>query len=279
MKLGINTLLWTAAFGAEHLPLLPKLKEAGFDGVEIARFDFTGFPAAEIRRALQAHDLGVTFCSAATGAHSLICEDAAQRARTIEFLKQGIATAAELGSDMLMGPFCSAVGYLCGRRRTDTEWQRAIEGLQALTETLDAHQVTLVLEPLNRFETYFLNTTADAIALCEAVNHPRVKLMVDTFHANIEEKCIGEAIRNAAPYLHHVHTCENDRGIPGTGHIEWTSIFRALQTIRYDRWVVIESFGAAIPEIAAAACIWRDLAPNSEDIALQGVQFLKQHLA
>src|SRR5579883_1860819 len=215
MKLGINTLLWTAAFDRSHLDLLPRLKEAGFDGVEIARFDFAGFPAAEIRRSLAANDLGVTFCRAATGAHSLICDDVGQRQKTIAFIKEGIAQAAELGSDMLMGPFCSAVGYLCGRRRTDQEWQRAVESLHSLTETLDQHGVTLVLEPLNRFETYFLNTTADAVALCDAVGHPRVKLMVDTFHANIEEKCIGEAIRQASHYLHHVHTCENDRGIPG----------------------------------------------------------------
>jgi D-psicose/D-tagatose/L-ribulose 3-epimerase len=115
--------------------------------------------------------------------------------------------------------------------------------------------------------------------LCEAIDHPRVGILFDTFHANIEEKNLGLAFRKVAPHLKHVHTCENDRGIPGTGHVEWDDVFAALREVKYDRWLTIESFGFALGELSAAASIWRDIAPTPESIAFEGVKFLKKHMA
>ena len=275
MKYGINTLLWTAGFDTSHLELLPRFREKGFDGVEIARFDFAGFPAAEIRRRCEREGLQPILCSAATGDLNMTSPDEEVRRRAREFLMAGIQTAAELGADTFVGPFCSPVGYHTGQRRTEDEWQRAVEGLQSLGPLLDAYGVTLANEPLNRFETHFLNTAADAIRLCDEVNHPRIGILFDTFHANIEEKRVGAALEQTARWLRHVHTCENDRGIPGSGHVEWDAVFEVLSRIGYGRWVVIESFGSRIPEIAKAACIWRDLAPSSEAIAFEGLAFLK----
>ena len=273
MRFGVNSLIWTAAFDRSHLPLLDKVRAMGFDGIEISRFDFEGFPAAEIRSALDGAGLECTFCTALTGSLSLVCDDGGARRHTADFLRRAIETVGEL--KVLMGPLCAPVGYLPGRRRTAEEWQRAVEGLQSLGETLDTAGVTITLEPLNRFETFFLNTAADAVRLCDEVGHPRVKIAFDTFHGNIEEKSLGDAIRTLGPRLGHVHTCENDRGIPGSGHIEWREVFAALRETGYDGWLVIESFGAHMPEIAAAACIWRDLAPSSDDIAADGVRFLR----
>ncbi len=275
MKYGINTLLWTAAFDLSHLPLLPKLKEQGFDGVEIARFNFDGFPAAEIRKNLESNGLECTFCSALTGEVSLVAESASVRRTALEFLTQGIETAAQIGADVFVGPFCAPVGYLPGRRRTGDEWKRAVEGLQSLGDALVRNNVTLAVEPLNRFETYFLNTAEDGARLCEEVGHSRIGILNDTFHCNIEEKSVGDAFRKLGRHLKHVHACENDRGVPGSGHVEWQDVFLALSEMRYEGWMVIESFGSRIPEIAAAACIWRDLAPSSESIAFDGLRFLK----
>lgn len=275
MKFGVNSLLWTAGFDRSHLALLGKVRQMGFDGIEISRFDFDGFPAREIRSAAEGEGLECTFCSALTGSLSLVSDDAAVRSRALEFLRRGIETAAELGATNFMGPFCAPVGYLPGRRRTEAEWKRAVEGLQELGGTLEAAGVTLTVEPLNRFETYFLNTAADAARLCDEVGHPRVKIAFDTFHGNIEEKSLAEAIRTLGARLGHVHACENDRGVPGSGHVEWAAVFAALRDVGYQDWVVIESFGSQIPEIAAAACIWRDLAPSADDIARDGVRFLR----
>ncbi len=276
MKFGVNTLLWTAGFDRPHLPLLAQIKAAGFDGVEISRFDFAGFPSADIRRAVESNGLACTFCSALTGSMSLVSDDAGVRSQARTFLLDGIQTAADLGAKIFTGPFCAPVGYLPGRRRNEDEWKRAVEGLRSLGDALDANGVTLTIEPLNRFETYFLNTVEDAVRLCNEVNHPRLGILCDTFHANIEEKDLGAAYRRLGSHLKHVHTCENDRGIPGSGHVEWQSVFEALRDLKYDGWLVIESFGFSIKEIAAAACIWRDLAPSVEAIAFDGLKFLKR---
>jgi len=278
MKYGANALIWTANFTRDHLPLLSEIKRHGFDGVEFPMFDPGNFAVHEIRKGLEENGLECTCCGAMPGGTSVFSEDASVRQKARSFLEDCIKMAAEAGAQIFAGPFYSPVGYLPGRRRTTDEWKRAVECYQSLGTVLQEHDVVLALEPLNRFETYFLNTAADAAALCDQVGHPNVGILFDTFHANIEEKNIGEACRAAARHLKHVHTCENDRGIPGSGHVEWNALFQALRDIRYDGWLTIESFGFSIREIAAAASIWRDLAPTPESIAFDGIEFLKQNM-
>ncbi len=275
VRFGVNTLLWTAGFDESSLPLLPRIRNWGFDGVEIARFAFDDFPAAKIRQAIKDEGLGCTFCSALTGDLSLVSAEASTRARTLDFLKQGIETAAELGSGVFMGPFCAPVGQLPGRRRNEDEWKWAVEGFRALGPALDACHVHLAHEPLNRFETYFNNTAEDALALCDEAGPPRLGIIVDTFHSNIEAKDTAATVRNVARRLVHFHASESDRGVPGTGQVHWRETMSALKQVNYDGWIVIESFGSTIPEIAAAACIWRDLAPSVESIATEGLKFLR----
>jgi D-psicose/D-tagatose/L-ribulose 3-epimerase len=188
-------------------------------------------------------------------------------------------TESEVGAKLFVGPMYSPVGFLPGRRRTTDEWKRAVESYQALAPAFARHGVTLAIEPLNRFETFFLNTAADGAALCAEVNHPNIGLLIDTFHANIEEKNVAAAYRTAGPWLKHVHTCENDRGTPGTGHVDWPGVFEALRAVNYDAWLTIESFGFALGGISAAASIWRDIERSPESIAFDGVRFLKQRLA
>lgn len=278
MKLGLNTLLFTAGFDREHLPLLSQVKSWGFDGIEIARFAFDGFPAGEIGQAAKDEGLEVTFCSALTGGNSLISEDARVRQQALDFVKRGIDTAREIGSPVFLGPFCAPVGYLPGRRPNDAEWGWAVEGLRAAAAHAAAAGVRIANEPLNRFETYFLNTAARARELCEEVGNQYHGILFDTFHANIEERSFGAALRACGPFLAHVHACENDRGAPGSGHVGWTEVCAALKEMNYGGWVVIESFGARIPEIAAAACIWRDLAESPETLAQEGLRFLRHEL-
>jgi D-psicose/D-tagatose/L-ribulose 3-epimerase len=278
MKYGVNTLLWTAGFNRSDFGLLSSVKKAGLDGIEIARFDFAGFPAAEIRRETERIGLETILCSALTGDASIITDDAGVRQRSLSFLIDGIRVAAELGAKLFVGPFLSAVGLKHGRRRTREEWQRGIDSLRSLGETLATHDVTMAVEPLNRFETYALNTAEDAFALCEAVGHPNIGILYDTFHGHIEEKDTGDAIRRTNKRLKHVHTCENDRGIPGSGQVRWDKVSAALNDVGYDGWLVIESFGQNVPEIAAAACIWRDLAPTPESIMTDGLKFLRSRV-
>jgi len=272
MKLGVNTLIWTARFEQSHLSLFPEIRSHGFDGVEIARFDFDVFPASAIRSAANGEGLELILCSAFTGQLSLAGDDAPL---ACDFLRRACDAAAAIGASSLVGPFCTPVGYLPGRRRTPEEWSRVVDGLQTVAPHFAAAGVRLAIEPLNRFETYFLNTASDAAQLTAAVGSPHIGILFDSFHANIEEKQIGPAAASLGSALFHVHTCENDRGAPGTGHVDWPALFTALNTLHYDGWCVIESFGFNIREIAAAACIWRDLAPHPAEIAWQRARFLR----
>jgi D-psicose/D-tagatose/L-ribulose 3-epimerase len=275
MRFGLNTLLYTSSFDLDHLHLLEQIKRWGFDGIEIGRFSFDHFPARLLREAVRDAGLEATVCSAFSVEQSLICEDAGRRRSTSDFLRRAVEATAELGATVLAGPFLSGVGYLPGRRRDEEEWKRGVDEIRALGDTLRKCDVTLAIEPLNRFETYFLNTAEDAARFTNEVHDPYVGVLLDTFHSNIEDKHIGDAVRALGTRLAHVHSCENDRGVPGSGHIDWDELFAALNATGYDGWCVIESFGARIPEIAAAASVWRDFAPSPECFGEQGLTFLR----
>ncbi len=210
---------------------------------------------------------------------SLISESADVRRRTRQHLADLTKAAADAGVQIVCGPLFCPVGYLPGWRRTSDEWKWAVEGFQSLGDTLAANDVVFAIEPLNRFETYFLNTAVDAAALAEEIGHPNIGILFDTFHANIEEKSIAAGYRAVGPHLKHVHTCENDRGIPGSGHVEWKEVFQALTELKYDGWLTIEGFGFALGDLSAAAAIWRDIERTPESIAFEGVKFLKKSVA
>ena len=275
MKIGVNAFLWTAGFQEEDCSLFPKIKEGGLDGIELVGFDFANFPAAAVRRGLEANGLGATFCTALTGQMHMGSEDASMRESTRQFLADGIKAAAESGATVLAGPFFSAVGYLPGRRRTADEWKHAVDNLRSLGEVCGHYNIDLAIEPLNRFECFTLNTAADAVKLCDEIDHPRIGILFDTFHANIEEKNVAAAFTSVARHLKHVHTCENDRGTPGTGHVDWDGVLKAIIATGYDKWLTIESFGPSVKEIATAACVWRDFAASPEEIAFKGGKFLR----
>ncbi|MBZ5513343.1 MAG: sugar phosphate isomerase/epimerase [Acidobacteriia bacterium] len=275
MKFAVNALIWTTDFDSKSYALLPSIREHGFDGFEVPVFQPARVDSASIRRELAANSLACTVCSLLPAGISLIDLDAQVRQKARSHLADCVKVTADLGSNIMAGPLYAPVGYLPGRRRTREEWNWAVEGFQSLGETLQANGVTLALEPLNRFETFFLNTAADAARLCEEIDHPHVGVLLDTFHTNIEEKVVANAFRSLGKRLKHVHACENDRGIPGTGHVDFRGIAAALRDVGYDEWVTIESFGFAHKELAAAAAIWRDLAPTPESIPFEGIQFLR----
>jgi len=277
MRFGVNTMIWSAAFDSS-IPL-EEIRNAGIDGIEVPVFVPAELDVSRLRKALAEYGLGCTFCSVNPPGCNPISDDAAVRANTIEHWKRLIATAAEVGAELIAGPTYSPVGHLPGRRRNADEWKWAVEFHQAIAPDLAQHSVGMAVEPLNRFETYFLNTAGDAVKLVEEIGSPRIGILCDTFHSNIEEKSVPDAYRTCGKHLLHVHTCENDRGVPGTGHIDWGGVLGALKEIGYDGWLTIESFNSTMKELAAATAIWRDLAPRTDDIAFEGTAFLKRSWA
>lgn len=279
MKFGANAFIWSERFDRSHIGLLERLKTAGFDGIELPLIDPDQTRDAAVREALERSQMEPTFCTVLPPGLSPISDDAAVREKTIAHYRRCIETAAHMGGSLIAGPLYSPVGYLPGRRRTAAEWKRAVECFQQLGPALDEHGVTLAIEPLNRYETYFLNTTEDAVRLCSEVGHARVGILFDTYHANIEEKHVPESIVTAGPYLRHFHSCENDRGVPGSGHIDWPGVFASLRAVNYDGWLTIESFGFSLGMLSAAASVWRDLAPTAETIAFDGLKFIREQAA
>jgi D-psicose/D-tagatose/L-ribulose 3-epimerase len=278
MKLGVNTLIWSASYDGSVEEMLPAIKEHGFDGIEIPIFQMEGVSPQRIRQAVEQNGLECNTISIFLDGMSLISDDAAIRLRSLQWLKDLIAITAECGGDTLAGPLYCPVGFLPGRRRNADEWSRAIDAYQQIGDTLVQHKITLAIEPLNRFETFFLNTAEDAALMAEQVGHPNIGILYDTFHANIVEKSIAAGMLKIGKHLKLIHTCENDRGTPGSGHIDWSSVFAAIAQLKYDGWLTIESFGFAIPELCAAAAIWRDIESSPSAIAFEGIEFLKQSI-
>lgn len=274
MKIGVSAFAWTTKFQQRHLGLLPQLREHGFDGFEIPMFDPADIETLELRRAFESSGLECTVCAILSDGINPISPDAAVRKRSLVYLQRCIETAAEAGAHLIAGPLFAPIGYLPGRRRTEDEWNWAVECFQALGGALDAHEMTMAIEPVNRSESFFLNTSAEAKALCEAVNHPRVGVTIDTFHANIEEKDIAGAAKSLGKRLTHVHASENDRGLLGSGHVDFAGIVAALREIEYDGFLMIEGFGYSESEPGSLGALYGDLAVSPEDVAYQGASYL-----
>jgi D-psicose/D-tagatose/L-ribulose 3-epimerase len=275
MKYGVNTMVWTTRVTDHHWPLFSRIKDWGFDGVELFLSPDEPADLPTIRRMLDYLKLGRTTCSVLPRDANPVSPESEVRTRGSDLLKKCVERTAELGASLICGPIYAGLGVMTGKRRTEEEWKRAVDHLQVAADHAQGLGVTLCIEPLNRFETYFLNTQNDAARLVQAVGAPNVKVHYDTFHANIEERHPAESLRAIANELGHVHISENDRGIPGTGHNDWRGILSALHQVGYDGWLTIESFAQPEPDLAAAAAIWRDLAPSGDELALQGLQFIK----
>lgn len=278
MQIGVNAWVWRAPVTTQVLAeLAPQLSQMGFDLIEVPLETIGDVAYEEGARIIGDNGLAVSACVAMGPDRDLVHPDPAVRDNGISYVRRAIEAAHKLGATNLVGPIYSAVG----RTWATTPDERArdvdllVSQLEKLARHAAEHDVVLCLEPLNRFETSFLNLAAQALEVVDRVDHDACCLMLDTFHMNIEERSPGDAIRAAASRLRHVHACANDRGAPGSGSINWPEIAQALGDVGYDGPVVIESFTADVKSIARAAAIWRPLAPSQDALAADGLAFLR----
>lgn len=274
MKLGINLYLWADDMHDDLMPVLERLKQIGYDGVEVPIFDL-GQAKWELW-ARRLDDLGLqrTANTVIAAQHNPLSDDPAVREAAYEHIRQVIDCCAAVGSSLLCGPHQVALGVFTGRGATDEEWQRCVEHLRRAAEYAAGAGVVLAEEVVNRFELYHLNTLEQAVRCIDEVDHPNCRVHLDTFHAHIEEKDPGAAIRRAGSRIAHVHISENDRGVPGTGSVAWDDTFAALRDIGYDNWLTVEAFGNTLPNLAAATKIWRKLFDSEEGLAADAYTFL-----
>lgn len=277
MKYGMNLLLWSGELNEEMLPVLERLKAIGFDGIELPIFNLDLDYAAWGRRL---DDLGLqrTAVTVRNAEDNPISPDASVRAKGVELNKRTLDCCAAIGAQTLCGPYHSAIGVFSGTGRTEDEWKWGLDSMRQTAEHAGDAGVKLAVECLNRFECYFLNCHADSAEFVRQVDHPACGMMYDTFHANIEEKDIPAAIRAGGDKLVHIHISENDRSTPGAGNIRWEKTFDTILGIGYDGWLVIEAFGMALPELAAATRIWRRMFDNEIDVAKDGLAFMRRQV-
>lgn len=279
MKIGVNTWVWVSPFQTENFDIIPKVKEMGFDVLEIALDDSSIIDADLLKKMLDDYDLKATVCGAFGPSRDISHEDPAIRKIGRDYILDGIRFAEKIGSSIFSGPVYSSVGKTRmiseDQKRRERAW--CVENLRDIAKIAGDHGITIGVEPLNRFESDMINLVEQAVDLINEVGSPVYKIHIDTFHGNIEEKSIPATIRNLGKgMLGHFHACENDRGIPGTGHQDWAGISAALKEIEYDGAVVIESFTPGAVEIAKAASIWRPLAPSQDALARDGAKFLRK---
>jgi len=278
MKFGMNLLLWSGELSDDLMPVLQSLKDMGFDGVELPLFN-TELDYADWGRRLDDLGLERTAVTVRGEQDNPISPDAPVRAKGIENTKKALDCCKAAGATALVGPFHSALGMFSGQGPTGDEWKWAVDNMRPVAEYAGEVGVTLGVEALNRFECYFLNTHADSSRFAREVDHPNCKVMYDTFHANIEEKSIPQALRDCADVLCHVHISENDRSTPGKGNVRWAENFDTLKEIGYDGWMMVEAFGLALPELVAATKIWRRMYESEEQLARDALAFMKGEVA
>ena len=273
MKIGVNLLLYTSRLTPAHLPTLRLLKSLGYDGVEVPVFTGTPRDNAELGRMVAGEGLACAVAGTLKPGADPLSDDPAQRAAGRDHLHWLVDCAAALNAEVIAGPFHQPLAQFSGAGPTSAEWDRLVA---AQTDMATYAPMRLAIEPLNRFECYALNTTAQAARLVAAVNRPNYGYLFDTFHANIEERDPLAALAATLPAVTHFHVSENDRGTPGQGHAAIRPALHALRAAGYDHWVSVEAFGQALPDIAAATRIWRALFSSETQLVTDAIALIRQ---
>jgi D-psicose/D-tagatose/L-ribulose 3-epimerase len=267
MKFGMNLLLWTTHVTHEHDAILDQLKGLGFDAVEVPIFDTADLaPFERLGKRLKSLGLGATAVTVMGPETNPISPDPKIRAAAVAHLDRVLECGQAFGCEILCGPTHSAIGVFSGDGPTDDEFNAGVETLQRAADKAQARGVKIAIEYLNRFEIYFLTTAVQASRFVKAVNHPSCKMMYDSFHAHIEEKSQSSAIAACAAETIHVHVSEND------------GFFGGLKSSGYDGYLTIEAFGRALPALAAATKVWRDLFPDPIGLCRDGLAHIKSHI-
>lgn len=276
-EFGASTFIWVSPFSNGTLDLIDKVAGMGFDFIEICIEDPASIDTKRIVERLRSANIRALVCGAFGPDRDVSSDDPAIREGGKRYIGQCVDIAATLGAPMVAGPMYSATGKvaLVSPEKRRQQWAWASENLREAADYAASKGIRLAIEPLNRFETDLVNTVEQGVDLVSRIGRDNVGLLLDTFHMNIEEHSVPDALRRAGKHVFHFHACANDRGIPGRDHLPWAEIKLALADIGYGGPWVIEAFNPEIREIARAVSLWRPLADNQDDIGRVGLAFLK----
>jgi D-psicose/D-tagatose/L-ribulose 3-epimerase len=276
-KFGVDSFIWSENFSEKDLWIIPKAKELGFEVLDIAIAHPETFPTMKVKDEVQKTGIEVVTTTTLTEKTNLISPKDKIRKKGIESMKLAVDINYELGSDLLGGVCYAAWGYRTGKPRTEDEWKWGTDAMREVAGYAKAKGgLTIAVEPVNRFETHFLNIAEDAVNYCKEVGTGNVKVHLDCFHMIREELSFRGAVETCGKeYLGYMHVCESNRGIPGTGLVPWEEFFTAIKNIGYTGALVIESFDPSFEELNSLCSIWRQFADSGEELAVQGLKNLK----
>jgi D-psicose/D-tagatose/L-ribulose 3-epimerase len=281
ISLGLSTFVLASPFSDSDLGVFRDVSAMGYDEVEVCIEDPARLTAAKVAKAASDEGLSVLVCGAFGPDRDASNEQPGRRQDAVDYLKGCVDFAAEVGSPLVSGPMYATTGQarLLSDYERAAQWGRARDSLAEVAQYAAGSSVRLAIEPLNRFETDLVNTVEQGVRLCDDIGAANVGLLLDTFHMNIEEKDVPAAVRSAGKHLFHIQASENDRGTPGTGHVDWSGLVRALRDLEYQGSVVVESFLPTVKEIARAVSLWRPVAPSMTHLARESVSFLRPLLS
>jgi D-psicose/D-tagatose/L-ribulose 3-epimerase len=277
VKFGVSTWLWTSPFTKDTEKLFPRIKEMGFDAVEIPIEDPSLIDVKSLKSALRSNDLSGIVCGAFGPTRDLTSDDPSFHKTCFSYLLSCFEIAQAINAGFVAGPMYSAVGKarLVSAEQKKIEWERAVKNLTKVCIMAQDHGLKIALEPLNRFESDLVNTAADVMKMISDINHPAAHVLLDGFHMNIEEADMECAVKTVGEKLIHVQVSDSHRGTPGTGQTNWDKLKRGLEAIQYSGVISIESFTPDVKELAGAVCIWRPLAESQDSLASEGLSFLR----
>ena len=274
MKLGVHAGLWMAKWTDEISPILKIVADIGFDGVEISLLGMDQYKAKSLNKIIKDFRLEVTCSDGLSVSADITSNDETIVSKGEEHLKWGIETASLLGSNYLAGVIYAPWGVFDVKNKI-ARTERSASALSKLDKILTQHDVSLGIEAINRFETDLINTADEAISLAKSSKSKNIGVLLDTFHLNIEEKNIKSAITKTGDYLKHFHVSENDRGVPGSGHIPWDDVRDGLKTINYNSWIVAEMFVISGNPASSDLNIWRNIEDDPNETAKQSLKFMR----
>jgi D-psicose/D-tagatose/L-ribulose 3-epimerase len=275
LSYAVHAYAWTSSWSNDDLHLIDHVKELGFDGIEIPLMELEKVDPAAIRERAEAAGVAVVTSVAVDESTDPTGDSADVRAAARDFLVRCVDATADMGATVFTGVTYSAIGRRIERRPEQRDWDRSAEVLAEVARHAATRGVTVGIEPVNRYESFLVNTAEQALELRDRIAEPNVGVHLDAYHMNIEEEEFGAPVARAAHALVHFHMSESHRGIPGRGTVDWGAIVGALVQSGYSGWVGLESFAEVSEAMRGATCIWRDLAPSSDVLVAEGLAYLK----
>lgn len=275
LRYAVHAYAWTSSWSNDTLDIIDHVKSLGFDLIEVPMMEVEKVDPAAIRERLDKVGLDVCTSTACSLEDDITGDDEQTRQRGVDYLTECVRKTAAMGAKTFSGVIYSGIGRKIDSMPDERYWDRAAKGLKEVAKIAAGLGVTIGIEPINRYETFLVNTCEQALKLREMIGEPNVGIHPDAYHMNIEESDFYTPLTKVAPYICHFHMSESHRGTPGTGTVDWASIYRALKEADYDGVVGLESFTEVSEAMIAATCVWRKMAPSSDVLLTEGLKYLK----